>query len=435
MKKIDLIQIWIDAVAQSHSDSKGTAYNYRRFMEKFCNFIKKSPEDIQQDFKKMNQKEFRQYYGQLVMLLVSELRRKELAPNSINAHIVAIKSFFKYHSFDLGYVGGNRMKIRYVDRPIKREEIERILEASRPRDRAFFCMMAQSGLRPYTMVKLRLKHLEPDFSNGTIPCRIFVPENIAKGKYGKYLTFMCEESVRYLKAYFELERPNISAEDLIFTAHGYNSKGKPVKPNSFSLIFTKTLRQLRESGVLDYEQSPERKPSELKLYSLRKFFRNNLKARFQYCAIWMGHLSKLENDKHYIFTTDFVEENREEYMKNAMPYLKIGSYVSVQTEQEMLKKQEESNKQLEELTKNFNRLETQNQWLLDRLPPLRQELRVAYERNPDNFENKINEMRASHFQAEHEAMKNELDKIKRLLAKKGIIADETENLDFDSLES
>ena len=101
-----------------------------------------------------------------------------------------------------------------------------VLGVSNPRDRAFFAVMAQSGLRPRTLCQLRLKNLEPDFSTGQIPCRVEVPQKIIKGKNVKHFTFIGSEAVEYLRKYF-LTRGQVHREHYVFTCEGTNKKMRP----------------------------------------------------------------------------------------------------------------------------------------------------------------------------------------------------------------
>jgi integrase len=217
---------------------------------------------------------------------ISDLTLKGWATNTINSSVVAIRSFFKYNDLPLGFVPLARARVVYRNRDITREELQKILAVANPREKAFFCMMVQAGLRPDTLCKLRLRDIEPDFSHKVVPCKIDVPENIAKGQYRSYFTFMGQESVDFLRAYFEVDRPGIQPDDLLFTAHGSN---KNASAKSLSVIFTTTVRQLQASNALNYKRAPKGKPSEIRLYNLRKYFRKNAhQAGFELVQFWMG---------------------------------------------------------------------------------------------------------------------------------------------------
>jgi len=105
--------------------------------------------------------------------------------------IGAIQSFFKYNRIDLGFIPTAKGHVQYHNRDIKRAEIKDILNTSLVRDRAFYAVMAQSGLRPDTICKLQRKHIEYDrLLRGESPVKIDVPAEITKGKYRPYFTFI-----------------------------------------------------------------------------------------------------------------------------------------------------------------------------------------------------------------------------------------------------
>ena len=233
---------------------------------------------------------------------------RDYTPKTIDNSVTAVKSFFKYNDLPLGFVPISKSRAVYMNRDITREEIIKIIDASRPREKAFFALMCQSGLRPSTICQLRKENLEPDFSNNVTPCKITIPAEITKGNYGKYITFIGKEAVDYLHLYFESERPNISNDDLIFASYRkkykkkkaakYDRKGESLN-SSFSTFFKQELRKLRASGTIEFEQRTNRKPSELRLYNLRLFFRKfAAQAGFENVEYWMGH-GNYKNEASY----------------------------------------------------------------------------------------------------------------------------------------
>jgi site-specific recombinase XerC len=111
----------------------------------------------------------------------------------------AVKGFFWYNDLPLDIVPQAMSGIVFHNKDITKEEIIQIIAVSKLRERAFFVVMAQSGLRLHTMRQLRLKHLE---SLDRLPCKIDVPKEMAKGKYGSCVTFIGPETIKYLKQHF-----------------------------------------------------------------------------------------------------------------------------------------------------------------------------------------------------------------------------------------
>ena len=198
---------------------------YTYYLEKFCNFINKPVEAILKDYNTIDEREFKRMYAQYLKALISS-QCETCTPKTIDNSVTAVKSFFKYNDLPLGFVPISKSRAVYMNRDITREEIVKIIDESRPREKAFFAMMAQSGLRPVTLCKLLKKDIEPDFSNNVIPCKLVIPQEIAKGNYGKYITFIGKEAVDYLHLYFESERPNISNDDLVFASYRNKYKKK-----------------------------------------------------------------------------------------------------------------------------------------------------------------------------------------------------------------
>jgi integrase len=340
---MNVVESWLDKVAYAHSGSPSTRVRYKQQLKAFCEFIDCSPWNILEEYETTgNERQFKRKYARLIRSWIGELSRK-LTVGSVIGYVSTVRSFFKYNDLPLGYVPTGQYRITYHNRDIQHNEIADVLRISRPRDRAFFCMMAQSGLRPNTLSKLRRKHLEPDLSKGTIPCKIEVPEEISKGKYGSYFSFMGSEAVKYLKAYLATRGP-LRPGMLLFTNHGTE---KPLNTQSISGIFLRAINQLREQGLLSFETKKKGKPRSLRLYSLRKFFRKfSSHAGIEYTNFWMGHKTNYKaphipaSDCHY-FSREDVEFQRQLYKEKAMPNLRIEQTTPLQREQIMERQQEE----------------------------------------------------------------------------------------------
>jgi integrase len=340
IKQFNIVDAWINNVAYSHSKAKNTERDYRRRLQVFCQFIGVTPEQILQDYNSSEERAFKRKYAEYLRAFITSLSQENLTVNTIASDVTAVKSFFRYNDMPLGFVPIARQRISFHNRDIEREEIEKILEVSDPRDRAFFCMMAQSGLRPDILSKLRLKHIEPDFSKGVIPCKITVPEELTKGKYSSYFTFMAEESVDYLQTYLHT-RLGINPDSLIFTNHGTEN---PVNTKSISRIFAKQIQTLRKKGILNYDLR-KGKPSELRLYNLRKYFKKHSgQMGSEESEFLMGHTQGVRD--HYL--AQDPEHYRKLYAEKAMPFLRFKSPTPTETDK-VITQQAEKISKLEEL--------------------------------------------------------------------------------------
>lgn len=337
MTQFDVVQAWLDNVAYSHSKNVNTGLVYRHSLEQFCKFIGETPESILEEYERSEEKDTRRKYAQLLRAFIGSLSREGMTVNTIDCKVGAIRSFFKHNDLPLGFVPIARKHVVYHNRDITKENILAILAVSSPRDKAFYCMMAQSGLRPETQCSLRLRHIEPDFSNGIIPCKVDVPEELTKGSYQSYFTFIGEDSIRYLKAYLT-KRPGVTRESFLFTNHGTNEQANP---KSFSRIFARTIQKLKEKGVLDYELRKD-KPSELRLYNLRKYFNKHAeKMPNETKEFLMGHRQGVRD--HYL--PKDPEHYRQLYAENAMPHLRFETHTPDENEKQIQELREE-NKEL-----------------------------------------------------------------------------------------
>jgi len=243
-----------------------------------------------------------------------------------------------------------RVKLVFHNRDITKEEIVEILKIARPRDRAFYCMMAQTGLRPSTICLLRLKHIQLDFDKGMIPCKIDVPKEITKGAYRSYFTFMGPEAIKHLKDYLKT-RPNLAPESLLFTKHGTEEQ---LDGRSVSHRFRDAIIKLNRKGIIDYQQKLKGKPGTVRLYSLRKFFRKFAnQAGFEFVQFWMGHIVKEGQEEHY--RPQDVEFHRQLYKEKAMPHLRLETPTASETDK-IIQSQAQEIKVLKEQIVEFNRV-------------------------------------------------------------------------------
>lgn len=328
MKKINITETWLNTVSASKSGSKLTTSTYRKRFQEFLDFIEAPAEEITNDYENMTEKAFKRKYSAVLRAWISALHKAGFAPNTINGKVTAVLSFFKYSGLPLGFVPLAQMRVIYHNRDIDKDEILKILSISRPRERAFFTVMAQSGLRPVTLCALQLKHLEPDFSEGRIPCRINVPQELSKGKYREYFSFIGEDAVNALKAYFTT-RPDLTRESPLFSGYGEEAETHRIVW-VFTTKFREAIRTLKEKGEIDYEQKEKGKPAELRLYNLRKWFKKMAyQAGSDLVEFWMGHKGKGVRDHYRPQDVDF---HRKIYAEKAMPHLRLETATPSETD-------------------------------------------------------------------------------------------------------
>jgi hypothetical protein len=176
---------------------------------------------------------------------------------------------------------------------LEADDIIRITALSPLREKAFFTIMRQSGLKPHIIKKLRIKDLE---LNSTVPCKIDFPERDLEPP-----AFIGEEAVNYTKQYLA-NRKDLTSESLLFTIH--TNPNKEINTKDVSRTFR-----------LAAEKVTKKKPRRLKLLSLVYFYRN--KAKY--------YLNELEN--HPLKGDEFY---RNLYKKHALPHLEIEKRITIQ---------------------------------------------------------------------------------------------------------
>jgi len=231
----------------------------------------------------------------------------DYAPTTRKSTVTPVISYFKHNKIPIEPDISDRIYVKYHNRDISKEEIQRILEYASLRDRAFFLVMAESGQRPYTLVQLRYKHIKEDFEARKIPMKIDLPAELIKDRVGHRFTFIGEDALARLKAYLRPRLP-LKDDDLIFAPlRKGRMKGNFLSPEAFGNAFSRIVLKL------DLDTPVEGgKPKGLRLYCLRKYFRNQIRVSdIGFREFWMGHT--FGTDEHYL--TRDLERHREEYAK------------------------------------------------------------------------------------------------------------------------
>jgi len=349
MSQYNVVKAWISNVAYNHSPSRSTAYQFERDLGMFCQFIGKTPEQILAEYesKDTDERLFKRRYAQLLQAWISSMNDGTITMATVGNRVTAVKSFFMYNDLPLGFLPRGNRAVTYHNRDIGKPEIQAVLAASKPRERAFFSFMAQSGLRPETICMLQFKDLEP---LDKVPCKVTVKSEKSKGHYADYFTFIGEDTVKHLQDYLST-RTKKTPTDFIFTnlaETGHLHRSHP------SRYFQETASKLRTAGKLLYETKVQGKPSELRLYNLRKYFR---KMAYQsggdFCNFWMGHALPQTSDKAYFprdaLSAETVEIHRKVYAEKALPFLRLETATPNESEQIIEKQAQEIQALREEL--------------------------------------------------------------------------------------
>jgi hypothetical protein len=171
---------------------------------------------------------------------------------------------------------------------------------------------------------------------------------------------------------------------------------KTVNVKDMSRAFRLAARKLEKSGALDFEIR-EGKPSELRLYNLRKFFRKYANQMgFENVNYLMGHTVRGSDANYKPQDPEFY---RELYAEKAMPFLRLEAPTPTETSEivNTLKKQHEAemgslkkeiqkrDEQIQALSERFNKYERYLKLIEEKLKPnpTEEEIQVADELVPD----------------------------------------------------
>ena len=350
---------WLNEVAKSEE----TRRNYTGSIERFLEYTETTLEEIAKEWDSIEtyrqEKMFRKKWKRVVKTYKNHLLETgQLLKSSVDIYCSAVNSFFSWYEIPVRVKITNH-DVTYHNRDINVEEIDEIItHTPEMRDKAYYSMMKDSGLRPVVIKRLQYIDMKKDWEAEVTPCKIDVPKEKNKGQYKKHYTFIGVETVEYLRKYFNQRYgvgSNPSDEDLVFSQS--LSENIPINTESENHIFCRIAMRL---GIAK-KRNIAGKRKAITQYALRKFFRNNANNPPEVDSVdvhfWMGHKLGM-NDEHY-FSAQNIEKFRRKYAK-AYEYLKVSSapdmhkekvkYLEAkleQTEKEMEKRiQEQVQKQI-----------------------------------------------------------------------------------------
>jgi glutaredoxin len=131
----------------------------------------------------------------------------------------------------------------------------------------------------------------------------------------------------------------------VFASHGTD---KQLNSKSISGIFKRVIEQLKEKGLMDFEQKQVGKPRTVRLYNLRKFFRKFAnQAGFEFVQFWMGHIVKAGQEENY--RPQDPEFHRKLYAEKAMPFLRFETATPSESDKIMQSQAQEIEQMKQEL--------------------------------------------------------------------------------------
>jgi len=268
---------------------------YASIIKRFCDYAGKSADDLILECLDEGIPNQRKVYeaSKLIDEFLGELDAENLASSTLLVHGSRIRTFYKINGIDVMLPKRYSSKVKYRDRAPTPEEIQRMIEVADLRERAIIAMLATSGLRIGTLLKLKYRHVKEDLEAGRVPVHIHVEADLTKGKYCDYDTFINEEAAHYLKLYLNSLPKPINDEDPLF-----RKKKDPSKPASYRGVYNTLCRVFERAGLGKRRGKGNRKMREIRVHSLRKFFRTQLGAKVKddHVEYMMGHKLSTYND-------------------------------------------------------------------------------------------------------------------------------------------
>lgn len=316
-KQIDHIELWLSKKCESLQTRDGYQWAWKKF-EDFCKNLGYNPREIVSEYRKVKAstrnreqkiEKFKDELRDIIESYRSYLKTRNMTPLTVKNYLSVLQSFLRSSEIPIEIELPKRAFVKYHNRDLTKEDIRSIIEHVHSiRDKLFFVMMGESGMRPDTLCKLQYKHIKHDFENNIVPMKVELPSEILKYKVSDRFTFVGEDSIKILREYLKVFLP-MHDEDYIFRARrrgrGQEDLEGQSTPVAFSTSFNRAVQKLKLDVSLG-----KGKPKPLHLYNLRKYFRNNLKnVDSGYINFWMGHSDNA--DMHYV--AEGVEEHRRRY--------------------------------------------------------------------------------------------------------------------------
>ena len=311
LQQYETVRTWINKKCGSWE----TAKYYIPNLMKFCELHNTNPNEIVKEWKRIRYdwKEREKFLDEWSEKIENYYASMNFAPLTKLGKTSSIISFFRSYKIPIEVQTNRHTYVKYHNRDIHRNELKRILDHSDLRERTFFLVMAESGLRPSTLVQLKYRDIREDFENGIVPMKINVPAEIVKDRVANRFSFIGEDGFNTLREY--LSTRDIQDDDYIFSKRRNRRDNPYVYPESFSVYFGKVLKSLKLRDV----ETPKGKPNRLRLYCLRKYFRKNMRCPdTNFRRFWMCHT--FGADEYYISRN--VEEHRKQY-SDGYKYLRV----------------------------------------------------------------------------------------------------------------
>jgi integrase len=280
--------------------SKHTLYQYVFGVHRFCNWRGKKPDKMIQEVQ--IERTVIDEYIKDIDNFIGDLQAENKAPGTINNYVKGVVSLFRANRILLTLPYRVSKRVVYPDRSPTPEELAKIIDIADLRDKVIASLLALSGVRVGTLVKLKYRHVKHDLERGIVPVHMHIEAEITKGKYGDYDTFIGFEGVEYLKAYLNLRRignerseggykrgmpPETMEDSSPLIRNEHKATVAPITTGTVHYAIHSLYRKaglIKDHGKVRYD---------LRAHSIRKYFKTQLSAIStippDYVEYMMGH--------------------------------------------------------------------------------------------------------------------------------------------------
>ena len=295
---------WFDSLKRG---SENTAHERARVLVRYCIKYKLTPDSLIQ----LAKSDITGLEDQFDDFL-TEMHNKGRSPGYLSSYLKSIRSWLEFNKlkFERKFNLGNIKETPTIENEIipNKKELKTILNYANERGKVIISLIAFSGLRPQVLgnglgtnglkikdfPELKIKNNEITFE--VSPTLIIISSKLSKSNQ-KYITFLCEEGMDYLKLYLEKRLAigeSLNLESPIITPrYKYNIGRK--NSNSYGSEFIKSQnisREVREAMRPRFNWRP---------YVLRSYFDSMLmlaeshgKISHPYRQQFMGHIGDIE---------------------------------------------------------------------------------------------------------------------------------------------
>lgn len=264
--------------------SRDSLFNHVYEVFSFCKWIGKQPDQLIEECNvqmALNSAQTIQNLRKRIDEYIFFQKDKGLLPTSISNSLYNLRIFFRINDIDLNLNFKLKLNPLKSCRSITLEELQKVLSIADLRKKVTVGILAVSGIRPGTLVKLQYRHVKHDLEKGIYPIHMAIESQITKGSYCGYSTFINTEVGEYLKEYLNNRRkgtkhlkPEVIQDNTpLIKQMCRKERVEPMKTRTVGIL----LRELFfQSGILTKKPHAKSFDYELTTGSLRKFFRTQM---------------------------------------------------------------------------------------------------------------------------------------------------------------